>query len=150
LNESWSEMAPAIDDAMASLNESDRRAIVLRFFENKALAEVASSLGIQERAAQKRVARALEKLRISFARRGVATTSAIISAAISTNSVHAAPLGLAPTVASAAVAKGAAASTSTLTIAKGALKLMAWTKMKTAAVTTLAILLAVGTGTVVV
>jgi hypothetical protein len=49
-----------------------------------------------------------------------------------------------------AVAKGAAASTSTLTLIKGALKIMAWSKMKTAAVAGVAILLAAGTTTGVV
>jgi uncharacterized protein (TIGR03435 family) len=44
-----------------------------------------------------------------------------------------------------ALAKGAAASGSTLTIIKGALKLMAWTKAKTAVVIGVGILLATGT-----
>src|SRR5436190_9827138 len=109
LDHAWNEMAPSLDEAMAVLSESDRRAIVLRFFENKALAEVAGSLGIEERAAQKRVSRALEKLRVFFTKRGVTTTTAIISSAISSNSVHAAPAGFAPNVASVAIAKGAAA-----------------------------------------
>ena len=50
------------------------------------------------------------------------------------NSVHAAPAALATTVTAVALAKGAVASGSTLTLIKGALKLMAWTKAKTAAV----------------
>jgi len=150
LENTWHEMEPAIDEAMANLSESDRRAVMLRFFENKALADVANSLGIEERAAQKRVARALEKLRTYFAKRGVVTTSAIISAAVSANAVHAAPANLAPTVVSAALIKGTAASTSAISIVKGALKLMAWTKMKTAAVATIAILGAISVSTVVV
>ena len=69
--------------------------------------------------------------------------------AVSANSVHAAPAGLAITV-TATAAKGSAAAASTLTLVKGALKLMAWTKMKTAAVTGAVILLTAGTGVVAV
>ena len=49
-----------------------------------------------------------------------------------------------------AIGKGAAASSSTLALIKGALKLMAWTKLKTAAVAGVAVLLTAGTATVVV
>ena len=59
----WRELAPLLDEAMTRLRQTDRDAIVLRFFENKSLAEVGGALGLQERAAQKRIARALEKLR---------------------------------------------------------------------------------------
>jgi uncharacterized protein (TIGR03435 family) len=87
----------------------------------------------------------LEKLRKYFSRRGVTSTTAILGAAISANSVQAAPVGLAQAVTAMAVAKGAAVSGSTLTLIKGALKLMAWTKFKTAAVTSVVLLLAAGT-----
>jgi uncharacterized protein (TIGR03435 family) len=49
-----------------------------------------------------------------------------------------------------ALAKGASASGSTLTLIKGALKIMAWTKMKTAIVAAAVVLLAAGTTTVTV
>ena len=94
------------------------------------------------------MARALEKLRIFFAKRGVSLTTAIIAAAISANSVQAAPVALAKSVTAVAIAKGAAASGSTLTLIKGALKIMAWTKMKTAAWVLIAAILATGTATV--
>jgi uncharacterized protein (TIGR03435 family) len=51
-------------------------------------------------------------------------------------------------VAAAAIGKGATASNSTLTIIKGALKLMAWTKAKTAIVVGIGVLLGIGTTTV--
>ena len=55
----WAEFAPVLDDAMARLRADDRNALVLRYFQNKTLKEVASTLGLEERAAQKRVQRAL-------------------------------------------------------------------------------------------
>src|SRR5258706_6216421 len=89
-----------------------------------------------------RVNRALEKLRNFFTKRGVRSTTAIIAGTISANSVQAAPVALAKAVTAIAVVKGAAASGSTLTLIKGALKIMAWTKAKTAVVSSAAIILA--------
>ncbi len=57
---------------------------------------------------------------------------------------------LAKTVTAIAVAKGAAASGSTLTLIQGALKIMAWTKAKTVIVVGVGVLLAAGTTTVTV
>jgi uncharacterized protein (TIGR03435 family) len=92
----------------------------------------------------------LEKLRKFFTKRGVDSTAATIAETISANSVQAAPVALAKAVTAVAITKGAAASGSTLTLIKGALKIMAWTKMKTAIVVGAAILLAGGTTTIVV
>src|ERR1017187_492199 len=131
--DAWPQIAPLLDDALAKLGERDRNAIVLRFFENKNLLEVGTALGASEDAAKMRVNRALEKLRKFFTKRGISLTTAIIAGAVSANSVQAAPVGLAATVIAAA-AKGAAVSGSTLTLIKGALKIMAWTKIKTAIV----------------
>ena len=101
-----------------------------------------------EDAARMRVNRALGKLRKYFMKRGVVLTTAIIAGTISANSVQAAPAALARPLVATAVAKGAGASGPTLTLVKGALKLMAWTKAKTAIfLTTVAI---VGTGTTAV
>ena len=130
--ELWPKIAPLLDNAVAALNEKDRRAILLRFYEGKNLREIGTPLGANEAAAEKRVSRALEKLRKFFieARREFDGT-AIIAGTISANSVQAAPVALAKSVTAVAIAKGAAASGSTLTLIKGALKIMAWTKAKT-------------------
>ncbi len=130
----WEELSPLLDDAMAQLRAADRDVLVLRFFQNKSFKEVGDAFGVEERAAQKRVARALEKLRILFAKQEVTWTAAALAGAISANSVQAVPATLAQSVTVAALAKGATAGTSTLTLIKGALKLMAWTKAKTAIV----------------
>jgi uncharacterized protein (TIGR03435 family) len=148
--EVWPQIAPLLDAALDRLGERDRNAIVLRYFENKNLREVGLALGASEDATKMRVNRALEKLREFFTKRGVSSTTAIIAGAVSANSIHAAPLGLAKTISAVAVAKGAAASGSTLTLIKGALKLMAWTKAKTAIVSGVVVLLAAGTTTVTV
>ncbi|HTV61954.1 MAG TPA: TIGR03435 family protein [Verrucomicrobiae bacterium] len=148
--EVWEQIVPILNEAMSQLGERDRDALLLRYFRNKNLREVGSALGTSEDAAKMRVGRALEKLRSILARRGVATPAAALALAISTNAVQAAPAGLSSGVAAAAALKGATASNSTLTLMKGALKLMAWTKAKSVAVVGIGLLLATGTTTVAV
>src|SRR5271170_6490345 len=148
--ETWNQIAPMLDGAMEKLGQKDHDALVLRFFENKTFAEVGATLGASEDAAKKRVNRALEKLRKFFTKRGVSSTTAIIAGAISANSVQAAPVALEKSVTAVAIAKGAAASGSTLTLIKGALKIMAWSKAKTAIVAGAILILAAGTTTVLV
>jgi RNA polymerase sigma factor (sigma-70 family) len=146
----WQDIAPLLDEAMGGLGETDHNAVVLRFFENKTSREVAMALKTTEAAAHKRVHRALEKLRKFFAKRGVVWTATMIAGAVSANSVHAAPIGLASTISTVAAAQGTAASASTLTLVKGTLKLMAWTKTKIVIVTAAVALLAAGTGVVTI
>jgi uncharacterized protein (TIGR03435 family) len=148
--EVWPKIAPLLDDAVGGLREKDRQAIVLRFYKGRNLRDVGLALGASEDAAEKRVSRALEKLRNFFTKRGVDSTTATIAETISANSVQAAPVALAKSVTAVAIAKGAAASGSTLTLIKGALKIMAWTKAKTATVAITVALLAAGTATVTV
>ena len=128
--EAWRQIAPLLDDALATLRARDRDALVLRFFENKSTREIASALRVAEPAAHKRVTRALEKLRKFFSKRGVTLTATAIAGAVSANSVSAAPVGLAKTISVGALTKGAAAGTSTLFLVKGTMKFMAWTKTK--------------------
>lgn len=145
----WPQIIPLLEDAMGRLNEQERNAVLLRFFEDKSFQEIGTALGGSENAAKKRVAYALEKLRKFFAKRGVSSTTAVIAAAISANSVHAAPASLTQSISAVAVAKGAAASTSTLTLVRGALKFMAWTKTKTAIAGVAIALLGIGGTTMV-
>jgi RNA polymerase sigma factor (sigma-70 family) len=140
----WMQLAPLLDDALSRLGQKDRNAVMLRYFKDKSVREVAAALRVSEGAAQRRVLRAVEKLRLYFTKHGVVHSAAVLTAAISSHSVQTAPETLAQTVTAAAMAKGAAASGSTLTLSKGALKIMAWTKTKTAAVAGMGLLLAGG------
>jgi RNA polymerase sigma factor (sigma-70 family) len=142
----WPQIAPLLDSGLAGLNETDRHAVVLRFFYGKSMSEIGTALGSSEDTARMRVNRALEKLRKFFTKRGIASTTATLTGVISANSVQAAPVALAKSVTAVAIAKGAAASGSTLTLIKGALKLMAWTKMQTTIVTAVIIVCVAGGG----
>ena len=146
----WTQVAPLLDTAMEQLGQKDHDAVALRFFENRSFREIGAALGASEDAAKMRVNRALEKLRTMLLKRGVSSNTAIIAAAISANSIHAAPAALAHSVTAVALAKGAAAGGSTLTLIKGALTLMAWTKAKTAICIGAAVILAAGTTSVVI
>ncbi len=148
-SEAWPQIKPLLEEAMLQLGQTDRDALVLRFFEGRNMKEVGAVLGTSEGATKMRVNRAVEKLRKYFSRYGVTLTVATIAGAISTNSVQAAPAMLVKTATAVALAKGASASTSTLTLIKGALKVMAWSKAKTAIVAGAAVLLAAGGGTAI-
>ena len=144
----WLQIAPMLDRAMDSLRDVDRAALVLRYFDGKSLAEVGAIIGLSEGAAKKRISRALEKLRKTFLKRGVALSAALIAGALAANAVQAAPAGLAGKVLAIAL-PGATAGGSTLLLVKGALKLMALTKMKAAAVTAVVVLAGAATTTAI-
>jgi RNA polymerase sigma factor (sigma-70 family) len=98
----WAHIEPLLDEAMHALDETDRTAVLLRYFENKSLREVGATLGTSENAAQKRLGRAVERLREFFAKRGVAVGASGLVIVISANAVQAAPAGLAGTLSIAA------------------------------------------------
>ncbi len=138
----WTQIAPFLDDAMAALDETDRNAVLLRYFENKSLREVGEALGASEDTAQKRVSRAVERLREFFSKRNVTIGAGGLAILISANAVQSAPVGLAATISAAAILTGTAVHTSTVIAAT---KTIAMTILqKTIIVATLAA--AVGTG----
>jgi RNA polymerase sigma factor (sigma-70 family) len=118
----WDQIAPHLDAALDELNESERDALLLRYFQRKSAREMAQTLGVSEEAAQKRVSRAVERLREGFARRGLAVGASGLVAGLSVNAVQAAPAGLAAGICAAATAAGpilpAIATKTTLVIMK--------------------------------
>jgi RNA polymerase sigma factor (sigma-70 family) len=119
----WQKLRPTLDEVMHELKEADREAILLRYFENRAFAEIGGKLGLNENAARMRVERALEKLRAAFLRRGIAATATLASV-ISAHAVQIAPAGLAATLTSASLAGVGTGTTFTL------LKFMTATQLK--------------------
>ena len=127
--DTWAQVAPLLDDAMAQLAERARAALVLRYFENKPMQEIAGAFKLTEDAAQKRVSRALEKLRGIFAKRGVTLTGALIAGTVSTNAVQAVPVGLAATICGTTV-KGAAVAASVAALVNGTIKTVFMTTLQ--------------------
>jgi hypothetical protein len=102
--DAWNEIRPLLDEAIANLREKDREAVLVRFFKNESLASVGATLGISEDAAQKRIVRALEKLRQFLSRHGITTTSAALSTTLTAHAVQNAPSNFAPLVTSTVLA----------------------------------------------
>jgi RNA polymerase sigma factor (sigma-70 family) len=107
----WEQLRPVLDEVMHQLQETDREAILLRYFENRPFAEIGARCGLQENAARMRVERALDKLRHLLASRGV-TTAAALASVISAHAVQVAPVSVAATLATTSLA---GAGTGTLT-----------------------------------
>jgi RNA polymerase sigma factor (sigma-70 family) len=122
----WEDIAPYLDAALGELSEPDRDALLLRYFERKSAREMAQTLGTSEDAAQKRISRAVERLREFFAKRGITVGVSGLVVVISANAVQAAPAGLAVTMSSAALASVAAGTGTILTF----LKVMTMTKVQ--------------------
>jgi RNA polymerase sigma factor (sigma-70 family) len=114
----WQQMAPVLDETVDALEPPDRQAIMLRFFERRDFRSVGAALGISDDAAQKRVSRALEKLRELLANRGVTLTFALLSSFMAGRAVSAAPAGLAEGVAKIALAGAASATGIALALTK--------------------------------
>jgi RNA polymerase sigma factor (sigma-70 family) len=114
----WTHIEPLLDDALEALDETDRAAILLRYFDNKSLREVGQTLGTSDDAAQKRVSRAVERLREFFSKRGVVIGASALVLLVSANAVQAAPLALVATISTAAILAGTTVHTSTTIITK--------------------------------
>jgi RNA polymerase sigma factor (sigma-70 family) len=96
-------LIPLLDEALLSLREKERTALLLRFYESQSLREVGTSLGVGEDAAQKRVGSALEKLARFFQRRGFRTATVAIAAAALQTTATSTSAATATTVATAAL-----------------------------------------------
>ncbi len=133
----WENIAPHLDAALGELSESDRDALLIRYFERKSAREMAATLNISEDAAQKRVNRAVERLREFFKKRNVTVGASGLVVLISTNAVQAAPIELIAMISSVV-------TSATITIATHTT--MHWINLNSVAAI-LAVAVAVGTGT---
>lgn len=136
----WERLRPTLDAAIAELNERDRDAVALRFFQGCSFAEVGARLNLGENAARMRVERALDRLHRTLARRGVTSTAAALGLALADQAVATAPAGLAASIAQTAAATATGGAGIGLTF-------LAMGKIKTA---TVGILLVAGLATAVV
>jgi RNA polymerase sigma factor (sigma-70 family) len=140
----WQEVASELDDAVLKLPSLDRRVVLLRYFEDRPIRDIALELNTTEGAVKQRLSRAVEKLRSHLDRAAGGGAMAAISVArfetlLASHAVLPAPMG---TVA-AAVSISSIVATSSLThsIAKGAMNMMTWTKAKVAASIVAAVML---------
>ena len=102
------EMLPLLDEALTELNEQDRAVITLRYLCGHSFLEVSAAIGTNDDTAQRRASRAVEKLRVSFRRRGILVSGGAVSAALNTAGAQSAPSGLATSLTGGALATAAA------------------------------------------
>jgi RNA polymerase sigma-70 factor (ECF subfamily) len=132
----WQEVASQLDDALLKLSAPDRTALLLRYFEDRPISDIAKALTLNETAARQRLSRAIEKLRQRLHRRGVGVESISAGAfteLLASHAVRIAPAGLSHAACAAATAGTVAGTTASITIAKGAIHMMTLSKIKIAA-----------------
>ena len=112
----WEKLRPVLDEALNDLDERDRDAVLLRFFDGRPFGEVGAKLQLTENAARMRVERALEKLQAALGRRGVTSTAAALGVVLAQPAGAIAPAGLAASMTGAALAGTAAGAGGWLTL----------------------------------
>jgi RNA polymerase sigma factor (sigma-70 family) len=123
-------IGPHLDEALAALSESDRRAVLLRYFENHRMREVGERLGLGEEAAKKRVTRAVDKMRTFLETRGVTLSSVALGTALFDFHSHAVPAGLTSKIC-AAIGTGATATSATVAeLVAGGLRDWLWSRTR--------------------
>ena len=95
---SWKEVMPHIDKAILDLPEVDQSALALRFGERRAMKEIGERLGLSAGAVEKRIARALEKLRSRLSSRGVTLSATSLGSLLASNQAEAVSPILAATI----------------------------------------------------
>ena len=126
----WEQLLPVLDSAMHQLKESDRQAILMRYFEKRSLGEIALQIGLTENGARMRVERALDKLRRYLSSQGATTSATLLASALSANAIETTPAGVA-----LALSSGALRSVTETGIIAQFINLLAATKVKTSIVT---------------
>jgi len=130
----WSQLRPELDAVLDELSDAERELVLARYFEDQPYASIAARLRISEDAARMRTHRALDRIRVLLARRGVTSTAAAVTGALATQSALAAPPGLGGAITAGAMASAGATSAGVLTlmatnkmmlVAAGAVALMA-------------------------
>ncbi|HEU0038250.1 MAG TPA: sigma-70 family RNA polymerase sigma factor [Verrucomicrobiae bacterium] len=124
-------LVPLLDEALLSLRDKDRTALLLRYHESQSLRDVGLSLGTSEDAARKRVGAALEKLSQFFQRRGFKTATVAASAAALQHTAASASAATVSLVANAALQ---AAPPALVGLSALLARLVSLTKVQTAAV----------------
>jgi len=104
----WEYIRPLLDEALDSLDDEDREALLLRYFKNQDFRAIGLALGISDDTAQKRASRAVERLRKFFSKRNITIGASGLVMLVSANAVQAAPVGLTSAIFAAAISTSTA------------------------------------------
>ncbi len=111
----WQDALPLLDQALDALPERDRQVIFLKYFDCLSFEEIARRFGGEPAAWRQRGSRAVERLRLSLGKRGVAVSSSALASGIGTSLSQAAPASVMTALSSSPVAAAAALSWPSLT-----------------------------------
>jgi len=128
-DETWRQVTPVLDDALAQLSSADREVILLRYIEGRSLREVSLALGVTEDAAKKRVARAIEKLRQGLGRNGITVSASTLGTTLATQAATPVPAPLVASLLRHALA-GASAGSPVSALVTETIAAWGWVKMK--------------------
>jgi TIGR03009 family protein len=144
------ELRSVIDGELERLPERYRAAVILCDLEGQTHEQAAEQLGCPVGTVKSRLARGRERLRSRLARRGVAPSAALVAATLAAGRAAAVPvelmaltIGAATELAAGHAAAAGACSAEVAALMKGATRSMALSKLKLAAVATLAVAFAV-------
>jgi len=134
-NDGRDRTGPLLDDldrAIAALGEGDRRAVVERYLLGRTAAEVGRALGTSPRAAQKRLERAVGRLRTVLSRHGGPATAGVAVTPVALAAILAAA-GPSPATAAPPTLAATAATPAAKAVADGLLAASAAARAKAAA-----------------
>jgi RNA polymerase sigma factor (sigma-70 family) len=134
----WRDLEPVLDESVARLRDSDRKAVLLRFYQRKSFSEVAALIGATEDAARKRVSRAVDRLRAMLQSRGALVPSTILAALLLDRAAQPAPAAVAS---SAGPIASEHARLAVGQLAQGAMLMLAWQKARIAVLVMVVVLL---------
>jgi RNA polymerase sigma factor (sigma-70 family) len=132
----YDRIGPELDEGIAALPTLDRQAVILRFLQQKSFNEVGNLLGVSESAAQMRVTRALERLRMFFRRRGVDLSATALGGVVSAHVVPPVPAYLPRLVAERAILPAGHLPVAASSLADAAARAMTRQALRSAALIT--------------
>lgn len=123
--------AAILDETLMRMSDAERNVLVLRFYRGMDLKEIGMELRISTEAAEKRVSRALERVKKLFFKEGLVCSLPALAGVLASNAAQVAPAALTNTVAQLCTAGIPAAGASAgAAIAKGTIQAMNGFKLK--------------------
>jgi len=111
----WEELRLVLDGTLSELNPEQRDVLLLRFFGKHSYSEIGALLKVSDDVAQKRVSRALLKLRSSLGKRGITSSAAALATLLEAHAVITAPAALTSAIV-ATISSGSAVAAASVAI----------------------------------